>query len=110
VYSIEGDAVEFEGDISLLTTTSGDLDGNGALGLAGEAFLGDRIKFDFIEIYGAGSVSRGTDVPIHPDDHGQLVVGYYIHGRDQAYADSPKFYITRHWKIDDGKLVSVEDY
>ncbi|MDH3213650.1 MAG: hypothetical protein OEM05_14290 [Myxococcales bacterium] len=85
-------------------------DGNGALGLAGEAFLGDRIKLDFMEIYGVGSVSRGTDVPIHPDDYGQLVVAYYTHGRDQAYAESPGVYVTRHWKIDDGMLVAVEDY
>jgi len=148
VYSIEGNAIELEdgilegedGAASLLTSTSGDLDGdasgdqaailvhnsrgsgvfyylnvllndgNGALRLAGEAFLGDRIKLDFMEIYGAGSVSPLTGVPIHPDDHGQLVVAYYIHGRDQAYAENPGVYVTRHWKIDDGKLVLVEDY
>ena len=148
VYSIEGNAVEFEGGIfdgedgtvSLQTTTSGDLngdtagdqaailvhnsrgsgvfyylnvllnDGNGALRVAGEVFLGDRIKFDFMEIYGEGSLARGTDAPIHPDDHGQLVVGFYIHGSEQAYAENPEIYVTRHWKIGDGKLVSVEDY
>jgi hypothetical protein len=85
-------------------------DGKGGLRLAGEAFLGDRIKFDFMDIYGAGSVSRLSGIPIHPDDHGQLVVGYYVHGRDQAYAENPTVYLTRHWKIDEGKLVSVEDY
>jgi len=148
VYSIEGNTIKLEGGIlegkdgvvSLLTSTSGDLDGdasgdqaailvhnsrgsgvfyylnvllsngNGAPRLAGEAFLGDRIKLDFMEIYGAGSISPLTGVPIHPDDHGQLVVAYYIHGRDQAYAENPGVYISRHWKIDNGKLVSVEDY
>ncbi len=148
VYSIEGKPLELEGGVlegedgtvSLLTSASGDLDGDaagdqaailvhnsrgsgvfyylnvllndgkGGLGLAGEAFLGDRIKFDFMQIYGAGSVSRLTGVAIHPDDHGQLVVGYYVHDRDQAYAESPTIYLTRHWKISDGKLVSVEDY
>ena len=148
VYSIEGNTLELEGGalegedgtVSLLTSTSGDLDGDaagdqaailvhnsrgsgvfyylnvllndgkGGLRLAGEAFLGDRIKFDFMEIYGAGSVSRGTDVPIHPDDHGQLVVGYYVHDSDQSFAENPTIYLTRHWKIGDGKLVSVEDY
>ena len=148
VYSIEGNIIELEGGIlegeggavSLLTLTSGDLDGddfgdqaailvhnsrgsgvfyylnvllnddNGALRLAGEAFLGDRIKLDFMEIYGAGSVSPLTGVPIHPDDFGQLVVAYYIHDRGQAYAENPGVYITRHWKIVDGKRVSVEDY
>lgn len=84
--------------------------GNGGLELAGEAFIGDRIKFDFMDIYGPGSVSRLTGVAIHPDDHGQLVVGYYVHGPEQAYAESPGIYITRHWKIDDRMLVSVEDY
>jgi hypothetical protein len=129
-----------DGTVSLLTSTRGDLDGDaagdqaailvhssrgsgvfyylnvllddgkGGLRLAGEAFLGDRIKFDFMDIYGAGSVSRLSGIPIHPDDHGQLVVGYYVHGRDQAYAENPTVYLTRHWKIDEGKLVSVEDY
>ena len=148
VYSVEGNALELEGGVlegedgtvSLLTSTSGDLDGdasgdqaailvhnshgsgvfyylnvlrnhgNGALRLVGEELLGDRIKLDYMEIYGAGSVSPLTGVPIHPDDHGQLVVAYYIHGREQAYAENPGIYVTRHWKIDDGKLVSVEDY
>jgi hypothetical protein len=148
VYSIEGNAIELEhgilkgedGTVSLLTSTSGDLDGdasvdkaailvhnsrgsgvfyylnvllndgNGALRLAGEAFLGDRIKLDFMEIYGAGSVSPLTGAPIPPDEHGQIVVAYYIHGRDQAYAENPGVYVTRHWKIEDGKLVLVEGY
>lgn len=147
-YSVEGSALELEGGVfegedgavSLLTSTSGDLDGddaddqatilvhksrgsgvfyylnvllndgNGGLGLAGEAFLGDRIKFDFMDIYGPDSVSGLTGVPIHPDDHGQIVIGYYIHGPEQAYAESPGIYVTRHWKIDDRKLLSVEDY
>jgi len=129
-----------DGTVSLLTAISGDLDGDdaddqaailvldsrgsgvfyylnvllndgkGTLGQAREAFLGDRIKFDFMDIYGAESVSRLTGVPIHPEDHGKLVVGYYIHGPEQAYAESPGIYVTRHWKIDDRKLVSVEDY
>jgi hypothetical protein len=85
-------------------------DGNGTLGQAREEFIGDRIKFDFMDIYGAESVSRLTGVPIHPDDHGQLVVGYYIHGPEQAYAETPGIYITRHWKIEGGRLVMVEDY
>ena len=148
VFSVEGNALVLEdgtyegedGAVSLLISTSGDLngdaaidvaailvlnsrgsgvfyylnvllnDGNGSLGLVGEAFLGDRIKFDFMDIYGAGSVSRLTGVSIHPDDHGQLVVGYYVHGPEQAYTGSPAIYVTRHWKIDDRKLVSVEDY
>jgi hypothetical protein len=129
-----------DGTVSLLTAISGDLDGDasddqaailvhnsrgsgvfyylnvllndgsGSLGLVREAFLGDRIKFDFMDIYRAGSVSRLTGVSIHPDDHGQLVVGYYVHGSAQAYIDPPGIYVTRHWKIEDRKLVSVEDY
>ena len=129
-----------DGTVSLLTVISGDLDGdtaddraailvldsrgsgvfyylnvllndgNGTLGRAREEFIGDRIKFDFMDIYGAESVSRLTGVPIHPDDHGQLVVGYYIHGPEQAYAERPGIYITRHWKVESGKLVMVGDY
>ena len=85
-------------------------DGNGTLGQSRETFIGDRIKFDFMDIYGAESVSRMTGVPIHPDDYGQLVVGYYIHGPEQAYAEKPGIYITRHWKIESGRLVMVDDY
>ena len=148
VFSIEGNQVRLDGGffesedgtVSLLTTISGDLDGDaaddqatilvldsrgsgvfyylnvllndgkGGLGLAGEAFLGDRIKFDFMDIYGEGSVSRLTGVPIHPDDHGRLDVGYYVHGPEQAYAESPGIYVTRHWRVEDEKLVAVEDY
>ena len=129
-----------DGTVSLLTAISGDLDGdaaddqaailvldsrgsgafyylnvllndgNGTLGQAREVFLGDRIKFDFMDIYGAESVSRLTGVPIHPEDYGKLVVGYYIQGDDQAYADDPGLYLTRHWKIESGRLVLVEDY
>ena len=148
VYSIDGNAVELaggipegeDGTVSLLTSTPGDLDGdgtddqaailvhnshgsgvfyylnvlrnhgNGAPRLVGEELLGDRIKLEFMEIYQAGSVSPLTGVPIHPDDYGQLVVAYYTHDRDQAYAEEPRVYVTRHWKIDDDKLVAVEDY
>ena len=129
-----------DGTVSLLTAVSGDLDGDaaddlsailvldsrgsgvfyylnvllgdssGTSGQAREAFIGDRIRFDFLDIYGPESVSRLTGVPIHPDDHGQLVVGYYTHGPEQAYAESPGIYVTRHWKIESGRLVMVEDH
>ena len=86
-------------------------DGNGGLELAGEAFIGDRIKFDFMDIYGPGAVSRLTaGVPVHPDDYGQVVVGYSIHNRGQAYAETPEIYITRNWKVEGEKLVAVEQY
>ena len=146
VYSIEGRSVELEsglftgddGTISLLTSASGDLDGDAVADQAailvhssrgtgtfyylnvlltnypGSAarvvFLGDRIRFDYVDIYGEGSVSRLTGVPIHPDDYGKLVVGYYTHSRNQAFAEIPEIYVTKHWTTDDGKLVLVEDY
>jgi len=71
---------------------------------------GDRIRFDYIDIYGEGSVSRLTGVPIHRDDYGKLVVGFYAHGRDQAFAEIPEVYVTRHWKVANGQLVPVEDF
>ena len=128
------------GTVALLTSTSGDLDGDGSpdqaailvhdsrgsgvfyylnvflsddsggLRLAGEEFLGDRIKLDFMELYRAGSISTVTGVSRHPDDYGQLYAAYFTHGRDQAYSEDPGVFVTRHWKIDDGKLVAVEDY
>lgn len=146
VYSIEGRPVSLEsgsftgsdGTISLLTSTSGDLDGDTAADQAAilvhssrgtgtfyylnvlltdhpksparVVFLGDRIRFDYIDIYEEGSVSRLTGVPIHRDDYGKLVVGYYTHGPDQAFAEIPEIYVTRHWKVAGGKLVAVEDY
>ena len=80
-----------------------DLDGR--LNLVGTQFLGDRIKFDFIEIYGEASL---TGVPIHADDYGQLAVGYSMHAAGQAFAEQPSLYITRHWKVSEGKLLSLE--
>ena len=145
-YSLEGNPVDIEhgvvegGTVSLLTSASGDIngdsaddeaavlvlnssgsgvfyylnvllnDGSGAQELAEEAFLGDRIKIDFIDIYGPGSVSQLTGVPIHSDDYGQVIVAYYTYGRDQAFSEEPRIYLTRHWKIQDGDLVNVEDY
>jgi hypothetical protein len=128
-----------DGTVFLLKTVSGDLDGDAAddqaavlvlnsrgsgvfyylnvllgndratYGRAREVFIGDRIKFDFVDIYEAGSVSGLTGLPINPDDHGQLVVGYYTHGPGQAYAESPELYVTPRWKIESGRLVAVED-
>ena len=128
-----------DGTVFLLETVSGDLDGDAAndqaavlvlnsrgsgvfyylnvllgndratYGRAKEAFIGDRIKFDFMDIYGAGSVSRLTGIPINPADHGQLVVGYYTRRPGQAYAESPGLYVTRRWTIENGRLVAVEN-
>ena len=41
-------------------------DGDDGWRFVGEEFLGDRIKFDSMEIYREGSVSSLTGVPIHP--------------------------------------------
>ncbi|MGB5690671.1 MAG: hypothetical protein WBM45_15475 [Woeseiaceae bacterium] len=147
VYSVEGHAITLEdgvyesgnGTVSLLVSTSGDLDGDatvdhaailvhdsrgsgvfyylnvllndgkGRFALAGEVFLGDRIRIDYMDIYKPGSVSRLTGAPISPEGYGQLVVGYYIHSPVQAYAESPGIYAMRHWKIEDNKLVSGDD-
>ena len=85
--------------------------GGGVEGLkvVGEKSLGDRINFDFVDIYGQGSVSRLTGAPIRPDDYGLVVVGYYGHGPRQAPGDIPEVYVTRHWKIDDGTAVEVKN-
>jgi len=116
---LDGDAADDQAAILVLDSRGSGVfyylnvllnDGNGTLGQPKEVFLGDRIKFDFMDIYGAESVSRITGVPIHPENYGKLVVAYYIHGDEQAYTESPGIYITRHWKIDDRKLVLVEDY
>jgi hypothetical protein len=74
---------------------------------AGEEFLGDRIDFDFITIYGEGSNAPHTDVPIHPDDYGMIVVGFSTHAADQSFADQPKLYITREWRVIDSRIVST---
>jgi hypothetical protein len=77
--------------------------------LVGEEFLGDRVKSDFMDIDGKGSFVPGTDVPIHPDDYGQLAVGFFIHG-NQPFAEPPDLYLTKHWRVDEGKLVLMENY
>ncbi len=74
----------------------------------GEEFLGDRIDFEFVTIYGEGSAAPGTDVPVHPDDHGLIVVGFTAHGVDQPFAEQPKLYITKEWRVVDGRIVSTQ--
>ena len=76
----------------------------------GEGFLGDRIKFDFLDIYREGSVSSLTGVPIHPNDHGQLVVAYSVRSKEQPFSEEPDLDLTRHWRVDEGNLVLMENY
>ena len=83
-------------------------DGKDGWQFVGEEFLGDRIKFDFLDIYAEGSVSQLTDVPIHPDDYGQLVVAYATHTVEQSFAEEPGNYLTRHFKVQDGSLVALD--
>lgn len=86
------------------------LDDDGSWKIAGEAFLGDRIRLDHVAIYAGGDVSPLTGVAIHPDDYGQVVVAYDMHTDDQSFADIPVVFMTRHWRVTDGRLVLVEDY
>jgi hypothetical protein len=144
VYTIDGNAVRIDepgedGTVSLLASTTGDLNDDGrddrgvilrldskgsgvfyylnvfldeaddGWRLVGEEFLGDRIKFDFMDIFREGSVSSLTGVPIHPDDYGTLVAGFFIHG-NQPIAEPPKLYLTRRWRVDEGKLVLMENH
>jgi len=80
------------------------------LTLVGEDFLGDRIKFDFLAIYGEASISPLTGLAIHADDYGQLAVAYSTHAQGQSYVEEPALYLTRHWKVSNGKLVVLENY
>ena len=128
-----------EGKVSLLTSVSGDLsgdarddravililnsvgsgafyhlnvfldDGKSEWRFVGEEFLGDRIKFDFLDIYADGSVSSITGVPIHPDDYGKLVVAFSARSNEQSFAEEPRLFFTRHWKLEDESLVLIED-
>jgi hypothetical protein len=82
----------------------------GQLNLVGEEFLGDRIKLDFLAIYGEASISPLTGIAIHPDDYGQLAIAYSTHADDQSYAEEPALFLTRHWKVSDGQLVVLENY
>ena len=85
--------------------------GKGEWRVVGEEFLGDRVRFDFLDIYAEGSSSSITPgVPIHPDDYGKLVVGFFARSSEQSFADDPSIYLTRHWKVEDGVLVLIEDY
>jgi len=85
-------------------------DDEGQLTLVGEEFLGDRIKLDFVAIYGEASISPLTGIAIHPDDYGQLAVAYSTHSKNQSYAEEPTLYLTRHWKVSDGQLVVLENF
>lgn len=75
---------------------------------AGEEFLGNRILIKFLDIYKAGSFSRLTGTPIDPDDYGKLVIGMYTLEEGQNEDDG--IFFTRHWQVDNEKLVVVEDY
>jgi len=85
-------------------------DGKSGWRFVGEEFLGDRIRFDFLDIYAEGAVSSITGAPIHPDDYGRLVVAFFVRSSRQSLAEEPNLYITKHWKVEDGKLVLIEDY
>ena len=85
-------------------------DEEGQLTLIGEEFLGDRIKLDFLAIYGEASISPLTGIAIHPDNYGQLAVAYSTHADGQSYAEEPTLYLSRHWKVSDGQLVVLENY
>ena len=85
-------------------------DEEGQLSLVGEEFLGDRIKFDFLDIYGEASISTLTGIAIDPDDYGQLVVAYSTHADGQSYAEEPAFYLARHWKVSAGQLIVLENH
>ena len=128
------------GTVSLLASVSGDLNGDGhndqavilvlnSVGsgvfyylnvflddgksewrLVGEEFLGDRIRFDFLDIYSEGSVSSITGVPTHPDDYGKLMVAFSVRSSEQSFAEEPGLYLTTHWKLEGGRLVLIEDY
>lgn len=144
-YTINGKRMQLgepgaDGKVSLLTSVSGDLNGDGrddraviliqnSVGsgvfyhlnvflddgktewrFVGEEFLGDRIRFDFVDIYAEGSVSSITGVPIHPDDYGKLVVAFSVRSSEQSFVEEPSLYLTRHWKVEDRRLVLIEDY
>ena len=128
------------GTVSLLASVSGDLNGDGhddqavilvlnSVGsgvfyylnvflddgksewrFVGEEFLGDRIRFDFLDIYSEGSVSSITGVPIHPNDYGKLMVAFSVRSSEQSFAEEPGLYLTKHWKLEGGRLVLIEDY
>ena len=72
--------------------------------------MGDRVRFDFLDIYAEGSTSSLTGVPIHPDDVGKLIVAFFARSSEQSFAEEPGLYFTRHWKVENGVLVMVEDY
>jgi hypothetical protein len=75
--------------------------------LIGEKFLGDRVKFDMLDIYSDQSVSSITGVKIHPDDYGMLFVAYFTHTVEQSFVEEPALYITKHWRVLDERLVQI---
>jgi len=83
-------------------------DGHGNLAYVGGEFLGDRINFDFLRIYGEGNLVPHTDIPIRQIDYGNIVVAYFLHEKRQAFTEDPRLYITQHWKVVGGKLILLE--
>ena len=82
-------------------------DADGGWILVGDDFLGDRIRIEFMEIYGQGSISPVTGLSIPEEDWGQARIGFRIHARDQSFAEEPKLAVTRGWRVANGSLVRL---
>lgn len=65
----------------------------------GSALLGDRIKLDGVKSFNSDHVDAGT-----------FYVSYYIHGAKQAFAEQPKFYLSKQFGLVDGKLTHLSAY
>ncbi|MAZ86933.1 MAG: hypothetical protein CL693_04770 [Cellvibrionaceae bacterium] len=83
-------------------------DQTSALTFVVEAFLGDRLHIDGLDIYGPQSVSSITGVAIPAADHGQLFIAYRQHNADQAMSEKPKLFMTKHYKLVGEELVLLE--
>jgi hypothetical protein len=65
----------------------------------GSVLLGDRVELRDLRIFEPGHV-----------DAGMLVVGLDIRGADQSLAEKPRFYVTRMFRVRDGKLIEIPQY
>ncbi len=75
------------------------IDINGEFVFMGENYLGDRITIEELSIYEKEHIDAGT-----------ILIGLNIYDKKQSFAEKPAFYVTRNYKIDNGKLIYLPQY
>ena len=75
------------------------LDHEGGALPVGSVLLGDRVELQDLRILEPGHV-----------DAGMIIVGLNIRDAEQPLAEKPRFYVTRMFRVREGKLLEIPQY